>query len=118
MLSLSYYATYGNATLANGTEASNVYTLYEVDEGNETVKSQFVIAGGGGGGQQPTTNLVVERITASPIIATPTDNVKIKISYSSTNGDGEEIDGTYTWKLGNATIMSELRLFREQIHLI
>lgn len=71
----------------------------------KTVKSQFVIAGGGGG-QQPITNLVVKRITASPIIATPTDNVKIKISYSSTDGDGEEIDGTYTWKLGNATIMS------------
>ena len=103
----TYYATYGKATLLTGDEADNVFTLWECKEGKEEVKSQFVIAGGGGGGgTTTTTNLVVDRITASPIIATPTDKVEIKINYSSTDSDGELIDGNYTWKLGSSTIMT------------
>ena len=98
---LSYYATLSND--------NNVYTytLYEVDGDTETVKSQFTLpSGGGGGGQSSTTNLVVEKITPSPIIVTPTDNVSIQIDYSSTDGDGELIDGTYAWRIGSSTIMS------------
>ena len=102
----TYYATYGRATLLTGDEADNVFTLWECKDGKEEVKSQFVIAGGGGGGTTTTTNLVVDRITASPIIATPTDKVEIKINYSSTDSDGELIDGNYTWKLGSSTIMT------------
>lgn len=102
----TYYATYGRATLLTGDEADNVFTLWECKNGKEEVKSQFVIAGGGGGGTTTTTNLVVDRITASPIIATPTDKVEIKINYSSTDSDGELIDGNYTWKLGSSTIMT------------
>lgn len=103
----TYYATYGKATLLTGDEADNVFTLWECKDGKEEVKSQFIIAGGGGGGgTTTTTNLVVDRITASPIIATPTDKVEIKINYSSTDSDGELIDGTYTWKLGSSTIMT------------
>ena len=102
----TYYATYGKATLLTGDEADNVFTLWECKDGKEEVKSQFVIAGGGGGGTTTTTNLVVDRITASPIIATPTDKVEIKINYSSTDSDGELIDGNYTWKLGSSTIMT------------
>lgn len=103
----TYYATYGRATLLTGDEADNVFTLWECKDDKEEVKSQFVIAGGGGGGgTSSTTNLVVERITSSPIIATPTDKVEIKINYSSTDSDGELIDGAYTWKLGSSTIMT------------
>ena len=101
----TYYATYGTATLMNGEEAENVYTLYECKDGSEEVKSQFVISGGGGGSVSAT-NLVVERVTASPIIVTPTDKVEIQINYSSTDADGELIDGTYSWKLGNSVIDS------------
>ena len=101
----TYYATYGKATLLNGTEAENVFTLYECKDGVEEVKSQFVIAGGGGGSDTTTTtNLVVERITASPVVATPTDRIELQFSYSSTDSDGEEIDGTYTWKRGTSII--------------
>jgi len=102
----SYYATYGTATLeATGEEKENVFTLFEVDDGEETVVSQFVIAGGGGGGgQQSSTTLTVERITQSPIVATVTDKINIAFSFSSVDSDGEAVDGTYTWKLGNTVI--------------
>ncbi len=105
---VTYFATFGTATLANGTVADNVYTLYEVDDGVETIVSQFVIQGGGGSGsgQQASTNLVVERNTQSPVVATPTDRITIGITFSSTDGDGEAVDGTYTWKLGSTTVMS------------
>lgn len=99
----TYYATYGNATLATGDEAENVFTLYEVKNEKEEVKSQFVITGGGGGGTT-TTTLKVERITESPVIVTTTDKVEISFNYSSTDSDGEAVDGTYTWKLGNTVL--------------
>ena len=81
------------------------FTLYEVDGEEETVKSQFVLpSGGGGGGSSSTTQLEVEKITASPVVCTPTDKVEIQISYSSTDTDGELVDGTYTWRIGTTTI--------------
>jgi hypothetical protein len=101
----TYYATYGNATLTTGEEAENVFTLYEVKNEKEAVKSQFVIAGGGGGGTT-TTTLKVERITESPVVVTTTDKVEIKFNYSSIDGDGESVDGTYSWKLGSSIIAS------------
>ena len=102
----TYYATYGTtALIATGEVKDYVYTLYQCKDGSEEVVSQFVIAGGGGGtGDVTTTNLVVERVTSSPIVATPTDKVTIQYTYSSTDSDGEEIDGSYTWKLGGAII--------------
>lgn len=100
----TYYATYGTAVLATGEEAENVFTLYQVKGSTEEVVSQFVIQGGGGGGSTTTTNLAVDRITASPLIITPTDKVEIAFNYSSTDGDGEEIDGSYTWKLGSTVL--------------
>lgn len=101
----TYYATYGNATLTTGEEAENVFTLYEVKDEKEEVKSQFIITGGGGGGTT-TTTLKVERITESPVVVTTTDKVEIKFNYSSTDSDGESVDGTYTWKLGSSIIAS------------
>ena len=81
------------------------FTLYEVDGEEETVKSQFVLpSGGGGGGSSSTTQLEVEKITPSPVVCTPTDKVEIQISYSSTDTDGELVDGTYTWRIGTTTI--------------
>ena len=101
---MTYYATYGTETLENGEETENVYTLWEVDkDGVETVKSRFVIQGGGGGGTVAT-NLKVERITPSPLILTPTDKAEISFSYSSTDSDGETIDGTYQLKLGTSVV--------------
>lgn len=101
----TYYATYGNATLTTGEEAENVFTLYEVKNEKEAVKSQFVITGGGGGGTT-TTTLKVERITESPVVVTTTDKVEIKFNYSSIDSDGESVDGTYSWKLGSSIIAS------------
>ena len=84
------------------------YTLYEVDGTDETVKSQFVLPSGGGGGQSSTTTLTVEKVTASPIVCTPTDSVVIQIRYSSVDSDNEEVDGSYVWKLGNTIIATGL----------
>lgn len=99
----TYYATYGNATLATGEESENVFTLYEVKNEKEEIKSQFVITGGSGG-STTTTTLKIERITESPIVVTTTDKVEIKFNYSSVDSDGESVDGTYTWKLGSSII--------------
>lgn len=99
----TYYATYGNATLATGEEKENVFTLYEVKDEKEEVKSQFVITGGGGG-STVTTTLKVERITESPVIVTTTDKVEISFNYSSVDSDGEAVDGTYTWKSGSTVL--------------
>lgn len=101
----TYYATYGTTAMVSGDVKDNVYTLYQCKDGVEEVVSQFVIAGGSSSsGPTTTTNLVVERITASPIVATPTDKIEIQYTYSSTDSDGEEIDGTYTWKLGTSIL--------------
>ena len=100
---VTYYATYGTAEIG-GAMVDNVYTLHEVDGAEDTIVSQFVIAGGGGGGSQSSTTLTVERITSSPLVVTPTDTVELAYSYSSLDGDNEEVDGTYTWKLGSTVI--------------
>ena len=101
-----YYATYGTAILeANGEEAENVFTLYEVDGTNESVKSQFVITGGGGS-SAAATSLKVERITTSPLTITTTDKAIIEFNCTSTDADGETVDCSYTWKLGGMIISS------------
>lgn len=99
----TYYATFGTAEI-NGTDTENVFTLHEVDGEEDTIVSQFVIAGGGGGGQTTTTTLVVERITTSPLVITTTDRAELIYTYSSLDGDNEEVDGTYTWKMGSTVI--------------
>lgn len=102
----TYYATYGTATLMTGEEAENVFTLWECKDNEETIKSQFVITGGSGSGTTASTNLVVERVTQSPIVVTTSDKVEISINFSSTDGDGETVDGTYTWKMGTTVLMT------------
>ena len=99
---LSYYAS-----LSTDDGSTYVYTLYEVEDGVESVKSQFTLpSGGSGGSSSSTTTLVVDRITESPIICTPTDRVIIQIDYSSTDSDGELVDGTYSIRQGSSTVMS------------
>ena len=98
-------ATY-YATLSTEDNITYTYTLYEVEDGVESVKSQFVLPSGGGGGSSSTTTLVVERVTESPYICTPTDRVILEIDYSSTDSDGEFVDGTYSIRQGSSTVMS------------
>ena len=98
-----YYATY------DGTDGT--YTLYqylesEGGEENAEVVSSFVIAGGGGGGQQSSSNIAVTKITSSPLMLTPSDSAIISFSFSSTDDDGDTLDGTYVWKRDGAIIMS------------
>lgn len=101
-----YYATYGKTTLeATGEETENVFTLYEVDGESESIKSQFIITGGSGGGTSATT-LTVTRITASPLTITTSDKAVIEFDCTSYDADGETVDCSYTWKKGNAVIMS------------
>lgn len=109
-----YFAEYGTAEI-DGVPTENVYTLYqykESDGGEENAEavSRFVIAGGGGGGggggQQSSTVLTVTKITQSPLVLTPTDKAVLSFSFSSTDVDGETVDGTYVWKRDNAVIKS------------
>lgn len=98
------YTYYANIDTSGDNGA--VFTLYQVKGDVEEIASQFVIPAGGGGGTTSTTNLVVDRVTSSPLILTPTDKAEITINFSSTDSDGEEVDATYTWKIGSAIIAS------------
>lgn len=102
-----YYATYGKATLeATGEETENVFTLYEVDGTEESIKSQFVITGGSGGGSASATTLTVTRVTSSPLTITTSDKAIIEFNCTSYDADGETVDCSYTWKKGSVVIMS------------
>ena len=96
--------------MALSTEDQKTYTLtlYETEDGVESINSQFVLpsTGGGGGGTTDTTTLVVDKITESPVICTPTDRVVLEVDYSSEFTDHEPADGTYVIKRGSAQIMT------------
>ena len=78
-----------------------------IGEGDGEVVSRFQLpATGGGGGQSATTNLVVERVTETPVILTPTDKALIQVNFSSTDADNEDVDASYVLKLGSTTIMT------------
>lgn len=82
-----------------------ILTLYEVTpDGVESPKSVNILPATGGGGGAPTTELVVDRITTSPLVITKTDTAVIAINYSSKDGDGEPVDGVYSWKTGTNII--------------
>ena len=94
-----------SATLTHDDNGNYVYSLIETKDEEDIIKSQFILpSGGGGGGQQSTTTLTVERITSSPLVVTPTDIVRLSYSYESLDMDNEEVDGTYTWKVGGNII--------------
>lgn len=99
-------ATY-NLTLTTEDNQTYTVTLIETEDGEDTIKSQFNLPSNiGGGGSSSTTTLVVDRITPSPVICTPTDSVIITIDYSSTDSDNQSVDGSYTIKSGGSTVAS------------
>lgn len=96
-----------SAGISQNDQNNYVFTLTETKDNVDTIKSQFVLPSGGGGGTPvTTTTLTVDRITQSPLIITTTDSAIIEIDFSSQDGDGESVDGTYTWKSGNNVIMT------------
>lgn len=94
------------ATLTQDDNGNYIYSLYEVKDDLEELKSQFMLPAGGGGGTSSTTNLVVEKITESPLVITTTDSAVLEIMYSSTDSDGSDVDGTYILKQGGTQIMT------------
>ena len=96
-----------SAGISQNDQNNYVFTLTETKDNVDTIKSQFVLPSGGGGGTPvTTTTLTVDRITQSPLIITTTDSAIIQIDFYSVDGDGESVDGTYTWKSGNNVIMT------------
>lgn len=88
------------------TQEGNNY-VYRLLENDDTIVSQFNLpATGGGGGGQTTSTMTVTRVTASPVVATPTDSINLVVDFSSVDSDDETVDATYTLKLGNTVIMS------------
>lgn len=102
--SLSYYATYEAET--------GLYTLYEVDGEEESVKSQFTISGGGGGGGSSTSTTVkLDRITTSPLTVTKNDKAIIKYNFSSVDTSGDDTgEGTAVWKVGSTVIATTIAI--------
>ena len=102
-LDVEGYTYYHTVTQDNG---NYILTLYQVKGNVEEIASQTTLpAGGGGGGQTSTTTLTVDRITPSPLIITTSDSAIVEIDFSSVDGDGESVDGTYVWKQNGNTIL-------------
>lgn len=95
-------------TITTDDNSNKVLTLWQVKGSEEEIASQTILPATGGGGTTPTTTttLTVDRVTQSPLIITTTDSAIIEIDFSSIDGDGETVDGVYTWKNGNNVIMS------------
>ena len=96
-------------TITTDDNNNKVLTLWQVHGSDEEIASQTILpATGGGGGSTPSTSttLTVDRVTPSPLIITTTDSANITIDFSSVDGDGETVDGVYTWKSGSNVIMS------------
>lgn len=85
-----------------------IFQLLEaVGEGDGEVVSSFQLpATGGGGGTSSATTLVVERVTATPVIITPTDDAVLEVDFSSVDSEGEAVDASYTLKMGSSVISS------------
>lgn len=84
-----------------------IFQLLEATgEGDGEVVSSFQLPATGGGGTTTTTTLVVERVTETPIIITPTDKAVIQVNFSSTDADGEPVDASYVMKMGRTVVMS------------
>jgi hypothetical protein len=102
-----YEASYGKTILgATGEETDNVFTLYQLNGDERTVKSQFVITGGSGGGSISATTLTVERITPSPFVITTSDKAIVEFNCTSYDDDGQTVDCSYSLKKGSSVIMS------------
>lgn len=100
---LAYYATYDAET--------GLYTLWEVENEVESVKSQFTISGGSGGGTTTSTTVKIDRITTSPLTVTKNDKALIKYNFSSVDSSGDVTDdGTATWKVGNSVVATSIAL--------
>lgn len=96
-----------SATLTTEDNTNYRMNLIETEDGVETIVSSFLLpATGGGGGQESSTTMVVDKITSSPITATPTDSVVVEIDFSDTDSDGETVDGSYVISRGSTAIMS------------
>lgn len=83
--------------------------LESVGEGDGEVVSSFQLpatGGGGGGGGSTATTLVVERVTPTPVIITPTDKAVLQVNFSSTDSEGEEVDASYILKMGSSVVQS------------
>lgn len=94
---VSYYATYGTATI-NELEVDNVFTLYEVNGDNETIISQFVIAGDGGGGSGFISTVSLTNNNEVAAFPVPKGgSALIKFTFTSTVD--EVSTGNYTCKI-------------------
>lgn len=84
-----------------------VFQLLEAtgDADGEVVSSfQLPATGGGPSGPSSATTLVVERVTETPVIITPTDKAIIQVNFSSVDSEGEAVDASFTLKMGSTII--------------
>lgn len=102
---LTYDATYND-------DGTYYFKLYEIEnEGNSdtevrTMKASFLIQGGGGGSNAGS-NLKIEYVTKTPLVATVNDNVSITYIFSGTDSSGDAVlDGVATWKVGGTAVAS------------
>lgn len=102
----TYAAEYGKYLLRpeDPEETDNVFRLIQISpDGTEEVINKFVIQGGGGG-SSASTNLVVEKITTSPLALLNGNKVEIVVNYSSTDEDGDPVDGSFELKVGSSIV--------------
>lgn len=95
----TYYVTYGHGIMQEtGEESDYILTLYEVKEGNESIKSQCIIQGGGG--QTSTTTMSFERVNpiGQDAVFTKDDKAEVSFNFTAVDTAGESVDCTYVLK--------------------
>ena len=108
-----YITTYNEPYTYNGVDytGENALVLYEIfykdtEQEVRNIVSVHIIQGGSGSGSANT--IVIDRITASPLVVTANDKVIIEYKFSGTDSSGDDIgQGTATWKVGNRVVKNE-----------
>lgn len=99
-----YNVEYGTVENEDGEEVENVFQfIRENTDGTEEVIKSFQIQGGNGGGGNAS-SITITRVTQSPVIAVSSGTVVIQYNYASIDTAGDNVGGTYSWKLGSRTI--------------
>ena len=87
------------------TEGTNYYTHYRFINGEfEPISSGGGSGGNTGGGTGSGTSVVLIANTPTTINISPSEKFVISVSYISKDSSGNNIPGTYTWKLGSTII--------------
>jgi len=85
-------------------EGKNYYTHYRFINNEFEPISSGGGTGGGGGSGDGSSSIVLTVNGETSIVVSPSEKFVISVNYMCKDANGNDIPGTYTWKLGNTII--------------